>query len=95
MPTPAETAAAWIRSTGVDLEPWQLELLEQLLPPLPDPLERVQALAEYSQLVTPAHPDEHRFAHAAYTAAGGRDLTPWRAFQAGLRAAAEWGGRRA
>lgn len=93
--TPAETAAAWMSSAGVALEPWQLELLEQLLAPLPDPLERVQALAEYSQLVTPAHPTEHHFAHASYTAAGGRELTPWRAFQAGLRAAAEWAARRA
>jgi hypothetical protein len=62
----------------------------------PDPtLERVAALAEHSQLVTPAHPSEAPFAWQAYLDAGGRELTPWRAFQAGLRAAAAWGGRRA
>lgn len=62
----------------------------------PDPtLERVAALAEYSQLQTNDHPDEHVFAWRSYVDAGGQDLTPWRAFQAGLRAAAEWGGRRA
>ena len=62
----------------------------------PDPsLERVSALAEYSQRVTPAHPDEHAFAWQAFTDAGGSELTAWRAFQAGLRAAAEWGARRA
>lgn len=62
----------------------------------PDPtLERVAALAEYSQRRTPAHQLEQPFAWDQFNAAGGSELTPWRAFQAGLRAAAEWGARRA
>ncbi|MBY0397557.1 MAG: hypothetical protein K2X91_13970 [Thermoleophilia bacterium] len=61
----------------------------------PDPtLERVAALAEYSQRRTTSHQLEQPFAWDAYLAAGGPELTPWRAFQAGLRAAAEWGARR-
>ena len=55
--------------------------------PRPD-LERVAALAEYSQTARAGH-DEHEFAWASYVAAGGQELSPWRAFQAGLRAAAE------
>lgn len=64
----------------------------------PDPtLDRVTALAEYSQRMTASHPDEGRFAWDAYVAAfevSGRELTTWQAFQAGLRAAAEWAARR-
>lgn len=90
------TTAAWLREAGVELQPWQRDQLEALLHVAdPDPtLERISALAEYSQLVTPAHPLEQPFAWEQFTAAGGVELTPWRAFQAGLRAAAEWGARR-
>ena len=61
----------------------------------PNPtLDRIRALAEYSQRATPDHPLEQEFAWATFTAAGGPTLTPWRAYQAGLAAAAEWGARR-
>lgn len=59
----------------------------QAADPRPD-LERVSALAEFSQTARRGH-DEHEFAWAAYVDAGGSGLTPWRAFQAGLRAAAD------
>lgn len=70
--------------------------LLELAAGVPNPaLEAVEALAEYSQRQADAHLDEHRYAFEAYLAAGGRDLTPWRAFQAGLRTAAAWGRRHA
>ena len=52
--------------------------------PRPD-LERARALAEFSQTAR-AGRDDHEFAWGAFMAAGGAALTPWRAFQAGLRA---------
>lgn len=50
--------------------------------------DRVRALAEYSQTARDGH-DEQQYAWAAFNAAGGSSLSPWRAFQAGLRAAAD------
>ncbi len=55
--------------------------------PRPD-RDRVRALADYSQAARPGH-DDQEFAWAAFVAAGGSSMTPWRAFQAGLRAAAD------
>ena len=79
-PRVAEAVASESRRAGIRSE-------LQAAVPRPD-LERVAALAEYSQTARAGH-DEHEFAWAAYLAAGGQELTPWRAFQAGIRAAAD------
>jgi hypothetical protein len=55
------------------------------------PVDRARQLAEYSQAIPPGGSgEEMRFAWDAYLAAGGRELTPWRAFQAGLAAQVSW-----
>lgn len=54
--------------------------------PRPD-LERVVALAEFAQTYREGS-DDAEFAWASYSAAGGAMMSPWRAFRAGLDAAA-------
>lgn len=55
--------------------------------PRPD-RERVRALADYAAIIREGH-DEQEFAWEAFRAAGGSTMSPWRAFEAGLRAAAD------